>query len=198
MFMVPLQPSRQLASLNSWPCILCCNMLRSPVHCSAVLCTIPSRARPHTHPHQTPGTPVNHCPGTLPPSWGALFKLQVCRLWNNTLSGPLPGSWSGMGALEDLALNINALTGGGRGIGCGVPWGPIQAFMRVAATSPLGACCCFLLCCLVFGEHCCNPLAAASKLYPCSCFDHSLSSNPCAVVVAACTAETPWNIACPG
>jgi hypothetical protein len=52
--------------------------------------------------------------GTLPPSWGALTKLKICRLFNNTLSGPLPVAWSGMAALEDLQLSFNALTGGWR------------------------------------------------------------------------------------
>jgi hypothetical protein len=51
------------------------------------------------------------CPGTLPPSWGALTKLRKCYLWKNTLSGPLPGAWSGMAALEELALYSNRLTG---------------------------------------------------------------------------------------
>jgi hypothetical protein len=51
------------------------------------------------------------CPGTLPPSWGALTKLKVCRLWRNKLSGPLLDRWSGMVMLEELDLSTNALTG---------------------------------------------------------------------------------------
>jgi len=55
-----------------------------------------------------------YCLGTLAPSWGAMSKLRLCSLFNNTLSGPLPGAWSGMAALEDLRLSGNALTGGVR------------------------------------------------------------------------------------
>jgi hypothetical protein len=95
------------------------------MHCVVLLCCVallgctasqplPSAPHPPTH---TPGVPARTafsrcCPGTLPPSWGALSKLRVCYLGDNTLSGPLPGAWSGMAALEDLQLAINRLTGG--------------------------------------------------------------------------------------
>jgi hypothetical protein len=59
--------------------------------------------------------------GTLPPSWSALTKLRVCRLFRNILRGSLPDAWSGMAALEDLHTGINALTGGrGKGLASGV------------------------------------------------------------------------------
>lgn len=55
--------------------------------------------------------------GTLPPSWGALTRLEQLFARNNTLSGPLPGAWSGMVALEELVLLGNALTGTSRAPG---------------------------------------------------------------------------------
>jgi hypothetical protein len=90
--------------------MLCCSVL-----CCCLLCCGVSWCCQCSHPPRpTPNTPPSALllPGPLPPAWGALSKLRVCYLGNNTLSGPLPGSWSGMAALEDLQLSINVLTGG--------------------------------------------------------------------------------------
>lgn len=52
-----------------------------------------------------------HPVGTLPPSWGALARLQVLYASRNQLTGPLPSTWSEMVALGSLEVSNNALTG---------------------------------------------------------------------------------------
>jgi hypothetical protein len=102
------QSLQQLGTAQAAPvcAVLCCAVLC----CS---CAVQRNGVPYSHLlSRCQSHPLHCCPGTMPPSWGALAKLKVCRLDNNTLSGPLPGAWSGMAALVELGLSINTLTGG--------------------------------------------------------------------------------------